>query len=204
MLRKRNRLKQAIVILSVVFLVGCSKPNSANIELRKKNQELQTKVDQLQKRYQGDQATIASLQSQKGSLPTLPTTRMAELFTCTGLEINKLTGYRKDGLKVYVVPTDAAGDVLKTAGAVTVEAYDLARKDQPLLGRWEFPVADAGKNWYESMIVRGYALTCDIAQPTAPSEITIRATFTDALTQRTFTAQRVIKTEAQAIAPETR
>lgn len=186
-------------ILLLFLLGGCFGPNKTNVELRKKNQDLQSKVDQLERRHKGDQATIASLQQEKGAvLPTLPTTRMAELFTVTGIDINKLTGFRNDGLKVYVQPTDASGDVLKSAGDLVVEAYDLAKKDQPLLGRWEFPVKDAAVNWYASWVVTGYAVTVPLERPATAAEITVRATFTDALTQRTFTAQRVIKTEAAA------
>jgi outer membrane murein-binding lipoprotein Lpp len=199
-----NRLV-ALAILTPLLTVGCRGPNKANIELRKKNQDLQTKVDQLERNRQADQATIAALQKDKGVVvQQLPTTQVSQLFTVTGVDINKLTGFRKEGLKVYVVPNDAAGDVLKAAGTVTVEAYDLGRKDQPLLGRWEFPTEQAGANWYSSWVVSGYALTCPLDPPTQPTEITIRATFTDALTQRTFTAQRVVKTEAQAIAPDSR
>lgn len=194
-----------LVILTPLFALGCGGPNKANVELRKKNQELQSRIDELERRHQGDQATIAALQREKGVVvDQLPIQRMAELFTVTGIEIHKLTGFRNDGLKVYVVPTDAAGDVLKAAGDLVVEAYDLSRKEQPLLGRWEFPLDQAAAHWYSSWVVAGYALTCPLSPPAQAAEITVRATFTDALTQRTFTAQRVIKTESQAAAPATR
>jgi hypothetical protein len=187
----------------VVALVGCRGPDKANIELRKENQALKEQIEKQGRRHQADLAQIAALQAEKGSaVQTLPATRMAELFTVTAVDINKLTGFRKDGLKVYVSPTDEAGDVIKAAGSVTIDAYDLAKGEQAHLGHWEFPLKDAASNWYQSWIVHGYALQTPLQPPESAKEITVRASYTDALTQRTFTDQRVIRTTV--IAAESR
>ncbi len=179
----------------MVALVGCRGPDKANIELRKENQALKDQVENQARRHQADQAQIAALQTEKGSaVETLPTTRLAELFTVSGIDINKLTGFRKDGLKVYISPTDDAGDIIKAAGSLTIDAFDLSKGSEAHLGHWEFPLQDAAKNWYQSWIVHGYALQTPLQPPELVKEITVRASYTDALTQRTFTNQRVIKT----------
>ena len=179
----------------MVALVGCRGPDKANIELRKENQALKDQVENQARRHQADQAQIAALQTEKGSaVETLPTTRLAELFTVSGIDINKLTGFRKDGLKVYISPTDDAGDIIKAAGSLTIDAFDLSKGSEAHLGHWEFPLKDAANNWYQSWIVHGYALQTPLQPPELVKEITVRASYTDALTQRTFTNQRVIKT----------
>jgi hypothetical protein len=182
-----------MVILAVAGLVGCGRPNQANIELRKKNQDLENRIQQLSAQRQADQATIAALEKEKGTLPTLPTERLDQLFTVAGLEIDKLTGFRKEGLKIYVTPVDKHGDVLKAAGSITVSAFDLSKGEEALLGKWEFPLQDAGENWYQSWIVTGYALTCPLSPPPSPTDVTVRVSFTDALTGRTINAQWVVK-----------
>jgi len=196
------KLTPAIAILALLSTAGCFGPNKANVDLRKKNQELSQKVETLTKQHEADLAYLATADQKQGAVPRLSADRLNELFTASTVEVDKLSNWRDGLLKVYVVPIDAAGDTLKAAGAVTVEAYDLAKADKPLLGKWEFPAADAGKNWYDSFVVRGYALNCPIASPLDASEITIRATFVDSLTQRTLTAQRVIKVAPAAIAPK--
>jgi hypothetical protein len=196
--KRRNSLARLLVIFALAGLVGCGKPNQASIELRKKHQELERRIQTLDAQRRADQATIAALEKDKGTLPTLPSERMDQLFTVAGLEIDKLTGFRKEGLKVYATPVDKRGDILKTAGSLTVSAFDLSKGPESLLGQWEFPLKDAGDNWYQSWIVTGYALTCPLTPPASPAEITVRVSFTDALTGRSISAQRVVKATVAA------
>ena len=83
---------------------------------------------------------------------------------------------------------------------VRMDAGELSRQE---LQRWVanrfyyqrcIPLKDAASNWYQSWIVHGYALQTPLQPPESAKEVTVRATYTDALTQRTFTDQRVIKT----------
>jgi hypothetical protein len=181
----------AIALTISAVLAGC-RPNKANVQLRKQNQELQSKVDLLSQQHAADQASLMAKDKQSGAPSTLSTEKLNQLFTVTKIDINKLTSVRPEGLKVYVTPRDEAGDPLKTAGAITVEAFDLSRSDKPLLGKFEFPAADASKHWYESIVVRGYVLLCPLQSAVTGPEINVRVTFVDSLTDRTLTAQRVI------------
>src|SRR5688572_26030648 len=100
-------------------IVGCSKPNQGAIITRKQNQELRTQIEQLQRQHEADVATIKSLEARgngAATVPTLPNERVAQLFTATGLQFGRLTGFDPDDLgsiKVYVVPTDGAGEPIK-------------------------------------------------------------------------------------------
>src|SRR3954469_16777996 len=73
------------------FLFGCSQPNTANIELRKKIDELQSQNEQLRRQHEADQATVAGLKGAT-TVPSLAEDRLAQLFTTHGLKFGRLTG----------------------------------------------------------------------------------------------------------------
>ena len=99
---------------------GCGKPNAANIELRKQNQQLTQQIEDLDRRHQADVARIRTLESQQESLPTLPQERLDKLFTTHGIRFGKLTGGfdadpkqpGDEAVKIYLVPFDAQGNDL--------------------------------------------------------------------------------------------
>jgi len=150
----------------------------------------------LKQQHDGALASLAAKDKQGSSVSTLPSDRLGQLFTVTRIDIGSLTAMRDSGLKVYVIPRDAEGDVIKSAGAISVDAFDLSKTDKPQMGHWDFAITDAGKNWYESIIVRGYALTCPLQANSNGSDLTVRVSFTDALTQRVLTAQKVVTAPA--------
>ncbi len=185
----RQRLSLVAVLLASA--IGCGGPNKANVELRKQNQHLHEELKVLKQQNEGNLATIAANSGSRG-VNSLTGEQLSELFTVTKIDIASLSAIREGGLKIYVTPRDADGDTIKSAGAIIVEAFDLSHGDKPQIGHWEFPAQGAGKNWYESWIVRGYALECPLSTPSATAEVTIRVTFTDTLTHRVLTAQKVI------------
>lgn len=191
----------ALYLLALVA-GGCGSPNQANIGLRKQVQELQTQVNQLQVQRQGDQQTIQGLRDRQGTLPTLPSARLDQLFTTHGLEFGRLTGGADldpakpgdEGFVLYIVPTDGAGEKLKAAGSFDIEAFDLAEPKHPLLGHWHVNLAQSRETWTGALLQYNYVLTCpwQSKHPRHP-DITIKVTFFDELTQTPFTAQKVIR-----------
>jgi hypothetical protein len=179
------------------FVVSCSSPNKANIELRKQNVELRTQVENLQRQHEADVAAIRAAEARGGTtVPALPSERLADLFTVHGLQFGKLTGVdpdRANALKVYVVPTDGAGEPIKAAGSFVVDAFDLSAGADVRLGRWEFPVREAAKNWFGKGLLYTYVLPLPLEKPAGHGEITLRVTFRDGLTGREFSGQRVVK-----------
>ena len=201
-----------IVLMLLCCIGGCNTPNQANIELRKQNQTLQNQIDTLQRQHSADVADINALQSHATTVPVLPQKRLAELFTVHGLKFGRLTGGADldpskpgdEGLKIYITPIDEAGEQLKAAGAFTVEAFDLANKDHPLVGSWRFPLSEAAHNWYGRALLYCYVLTCPWQHgPPAHADLTIKVTFTDALTQRYFIAQEIVKIRVPPEAKQT-
>ena len=197
----RGFVIRGFVILAALLFAGCGAPNRANIELRKQVQQLQAQVNELQVEHGADQRVIAGLRDRNGTLPTLPSSRLEQLFTTHGLQFGRLTGGAKldpnepgdDGFVVYVVPTDETGDKLKAAGSFDIDAFDLDEPKAPLIGHWHFDTAQAKQAWTGSLFLYDYVLTCPWQRrvPRHPN-LTIKVRFFDELTQTPFTEQKVI------------
>jgi outer membrane murein-binding lipoprotein Lpp len=203
-----DRVFSAIFVISAIFaslvLSGCGSPSAVNIKLRKENQALRTKIEDLERRHNADVASIRAHESSATTVPSLPQAQLEKLFTVHGIQFGRLTGPADwdpsspgdDGLKIYVTPTDNAGQQLKAAGAIVVEAFDLAaggNGENVRIGRWEFPLEDASKHWIGQALVYAYVLQVPWQQRPQHSDLTVKVTFTDALTGRTFGEQKVVK-----------
>jgi hypothetical protein len=190
------------IFLFPLLLAACTTPNKANILLRKQNQDLHDRVARLERTQEADRAKIVGLESAATTLPSLPPDRLDELFTVHGLRIGRLSGGAvldsakpgDEGLKVYVVPTDQAGEDIKAAGSFTIEAFDLAREKDQKVGRWDFDLKQSKKDWYGSLLY-SYVLTCPWQKVPTHSKLTVKITFTDALTGRRFQTQRGVDVE---------
>ena len=193
----------ALLAMLVAYAGGCGKPSAANIALRKENAELRSKIADFERRHQADVAALRAGGSAT-TVPSLPQDRLERLFTVHGIQFGRLTGSADwdsstpgdDGLKVYITPTDGAGQQLKAAGSFVVEAFDLARGDNARIGRWEFPLDQAEKNWFGRALLYGYVLQCPWQQRPEHPDLTLKVSFTDALTGRVFMEQKVVKINA--------
>jgi hypothetical protein len=205
------RPRFACVVILAALTGGCVKPSGANIELRKQNQELRDKLAAAEKAREGDAQTIRALEGRVGTVPTLPKERLDRLFTVHGLSLGRLTGGLDEdphkpgdeGIKVYAAPTDDQGEPLKAAGSFTIEAFDLANAQSPLLGKWTFDTAAARAAWNGAMFSYQYILKCPWPQtgPPAHEELTLKVTFTDELTGRQFDTQKVIRVKLPVPSP---
>jgi hypothetical protein len=190
------------------IVTGCGGPNAVNIELRRQNQSLAAQVQKLNQQHEGDLRVITGLRERQGSLLTLPTTRLAQLFTTHSIEFGRLTGGvdldpskpGDEGLAIYAVPHDQYGQMLKAAGSFDVEAFDLAEPANQQIGKWHFTLDQSKDAWNGWALAYAYALICPWQAAPHHSDITVRITFFDELTQTPFTAQRVIHVNLPAAA----
>src|SRR5215212_4671246 len=81
-----------VFVAASALASACAKPNAVNITLRKENQTLRNRVEQLEREAAGAKATIASLESKSTTVPVLPNERVEQLFTVHGLQFGRLTG----------------------------------------------------------------------------------------------------------------
>ena len=191
-----------ISVLSLFLVIGgCSSPSAANNKLRIENQQLQTQLDAAKTEIETNRATIHSLESKTGTLPTLPQDRLEKLFTTASIKLGKLTsGDNWDstkpadtGIKVQVTPIDGQGDQLKSAGSFSIDAFDLDQPDGTRIGHWTFDAAESRQRWFGGALL--YAYVFQLPWQTIPTrhELTLKVTFTDELTGRQFTKQQPIK-----------
>jgi hypothetical protein len=198
---------------AVTLLCGCGKPNAANIELRKQNQQLREQLATAQTEKQG---LLDSLHATNTTPPTIRSAVVApqaldNLFTAHGLSFGRLTGGADldptqpgdEGIKVYVVPTDQHGDPIKSAGTFVVEAFNLDRHDDVRVGRWEFDATQTMQAWHGRGLLYTYVLTCPWQSVVESRELTIKIDFVDTLTGRQLSAQRSVKINPPGPTPAT-
>lgn len=176
---------------------GCGKPSAVNIELRKENQTLRSRVAELEREYAARQQDASH--SSTTSPATLPADKLDRLFTTHGIAIGRLSGptiidkasNRPDGLRVYTTPIDAQGDPFKATGSFTIEVFDLTA-DQPRLQKWTVDMADSRSRWRGGAMLYTYVLEFPWEDIPTDRELLLKVTFTDELTGRTFSAERKI------------
>lgn len=196
--------------VAALFVAGCGSPSAANIQLRKENTSLRNELGVNKRQRVADLATIKALQKQNPSVPSLDTDRLDKLYTAHGVQFGRLTGGAdldptnkgQDGLKVYVVPTDASGEQLKAAGSFTVEAFDLNAKPARI-GTWFFDTDQAKTLWVGGGLIYDYVLPCPWQTVPEDRKLTVKVTFTDELTQRQFTAEKKIELSRLPVLPAT-
>ncbi|MDB5327336.1 MAG: hypothetical protein JWM57_2905 [Phycisphaerales bacterium] len=192
-----NRRLQNLIRITIAggmssVVLGCFAPSSANIKLRKELQAQQVEIDQLKREHAADAAGRRALATTgPSSTAALSPELAAALFTTHGIRLGRLTGQDDKGLVIHLIPTDDAGDDLKAAGSITVEAFDLAAEGKRV-SAWQFDAAQARSLWNGSGLRYEYVVPCPWTEKPASGQITLKVTFTDALTGRVFDTQQVV------------
>jgi len=199
---------KAKLFLSAAFLflfAGCGPDQQAyqsqlqdKIDsLKLQNMELNQHVEQLQKQNE-------QLRRQNKTLAGLdPQFRYENLYDLQAVNIHNYTNlYDKDDngsfekLIVYVQPMDTRGDIVKAAGTVEVELWDL-NQDQAnaQIGQWQILPDQLQQLWFSSIASTNYRLTFDLDEPIDDYDqpLTVNVAFTDHLTGKTFQQQKVIE-----------
>ncbi len=190
-------------------LLGCGAPSSVNIELRKQNQTLQGKVDQLTTQHKSDLDALAACQRSHPTTASLGPDELAQLVTTHGLKIGSLTGGDNPDttasfdsvLKVYAVPLDEDGVPIRAAGSFKIEAFDLQTPNKPAIGTWTFDRTETKNYFYSTLMLYTYVLTCPWQSNPAHAGLTLRVTFDDALTGREFVQQVQTKVRPPSTRP---
>ncbi len=167
-------------------------------ELGRENASLKAKLHELRLSAAEQEQLIQRLRG-------LGEKRLALLFTVTRIELGRYTAGADldgkpghDGVRVYLRPLDRDGHAIKAAGSVTVRLFDLDRQGDNLLGTCEFPVEKIAAHWHGGFGTYHYRFDCPWKRPPTGREVTVRAVFTDYLTGRSFTAQKLLKVRPPA------
>lgn len=187
-----------------VAMGGCAN-YAKNAPLYSQNVSLTNANSHLKNQLASAKMELADIKAQLAAktprLATLPPQRLAELFTVSAVRIASDTGtaHLKDspahnGFRVFVKTLMQGGMILPASGWFTIQAFDLSSGvKHPLIGRWTFSPAESKKCWYGLFGLNEFGFNCPWKNPPLHPRVTFRVKFTDALTGRSFTAQRVLR-----------
>jgi len=191
----------------LVFTIGCE--NAGTPGKSSPSQQVQQLTEQkadLQKQLEQARTENERLKKQVETLSNLPVDKRADaVYHLQAVKIGRFTNLYdedKDGTKeklvVYVQPVDETGDVIKAAGAVEVQLWDLNKKEsEALIGQWRIEPNEIKKLWFDSIVATSYRLTFDVAGKveTLDKPLTVKVAFADYLSGRTFTEQFILRPE---------
>jgi len=187
----------------LVIAAGCENAGS-RASTAKEIQMLKQEKPQLTRQIEQSKSETERLKEHIQVLSALSPEAKLEYFD--RLWRIRITGYtnlydkdkdgRKEKLIVYIQPIDRDGDIIKAAGAVDVQLWDLNKEQgQALLGQWHVAPNELKKLWLAKFLTTNYRLTFDVADKIDEYEepLTVKVTFTDYLTGKVFKEQKVIK-----------
>jgi len=192
----------AIVICTMLsFTAGCETSNlrvaiaSEVVELKQQNRQCEDKLKKSQAQVEELKKQVATLSELKSGL------KLESIYNLQSVKITRYTGLyeneagKKERLIVYIQPIDDDGDIIKAAGAVDVQLWDLNRTEKPLLAQWHIAPAELKKMWVATIISINYRLPFDVGDKIADvkGDLTVKVTFTDHIFGKVFTAEYVVK-----------
>lgn len=188
-----------VVGLLLLVAGGCDQATSC-LDVRQEAEQLQRALRDRDDRLAAQQATIDELTQQLGVARRISEDDLKRIYYPERLEIDRLTGGYEldgqpgdDGVTVYLKPIDRYGDVLKVAGDVVIQLYDLAAPPgENLIGQYPVGIDQLAKLWHGQLMTGHYTVKCpwpDAAHAPRNPEITVRAVFVDYLTKRVVSAQ---------------
>ncbi len=199
-----SRLRLFSLTLCAAMLLagmpGCGQNKVA--QLRSKLQSSESQLEKSTTLLANRETTISELRKQLIAAQGLDPKRWERAYRPTDLRIASLSGGADydgkpgdDGVTVYLQPLDRDGDVIKVAGEIRVQLYDLAAQPgRQLIAEYRIPADKSGDAWYGKLMTQHFTIKCP--WPSAPplhTEITIYAVFIDNLTNYVVTAQTTCK-----------
>ena len=197
------RILVFLIGLYVCLIAGCQNdsskisPAEQIVQLRQQNTQLteQLKTSQSLNRVAAEQIETLSQLSTDERLKNIYQTKKIRITRYTNIfDKNKDSLYEK--LIVYIKPIDQDGDIVKATGDVDIQLWNLDKTgDEALMGEWNISADQLKKLWIDTIVTINYRLEFDlneeIEKPTTP--LTVKVVFTDYITGKTFTEQKIIK-----------
>ncbi len=194
-----GRARAAVAaVLGCVIAAGCY--TSTQGDVQRENRALREALRKRDDQIAAQAATIEQLNRQLTVARGLSADDLKKVFYPERIEIDRLSGGADydgrpgdDGVTVHLRPIDRDGDVIKVAGDIYIQLFDLAAPpDRNLIGEYRIPADQVGKLWHGKLLTGHYTIKCPWPGPPPENpEITIRAVFVDYLTRRVVSAQAV-------------
>ena len=198
----KRRIEIVIMIALGITLTGCGggKQHQTDLlsECEQENTTLSAQVQTLK-------SENTELTEQVNTLSKLDArTRLESLDTLKKICIGKHSGFydkNEDGknetLVVYLEPLDTVQDFVKAIGAVKIELWDLDEiSEKAKLSEWTLKPSDLHKTWGGTIFHSYYRIKLPLEDiPLENEEYTVKVTFTDYLSGKVLTDQKVLKTQ---------
>ncbi len=193
------------LLLVIVFTGGCGNAGGrSKSAVSQQVENLSQEKSELENRLEQSRKENEELQRQMAVLAALPGDKRAEaIYILKEVRIGRYTNLfdedkngTREALIVYVKPIDDTGDVIKAAGAINVQLWDLSRpSNEALLAEWKVGSEELKKLWFDSIAMTGYRLKFDVSGIAAKFDnpLTVKVVFTDYLSGKVFTEQKTIK-----------
>lgn len=187
----------------LIFTPGCLEINKEQTNLAEQIDKLKEQNAQLQKQVEQVKDENEELKGQVQVLSGVPEQVKGEnLYHLKKIKIGRYTNLYdkdKDGEKerliVYIQPIDEDGDIIKAAGYVSVQLWNLSKeRDQALLCKGHVEPEELKKLWFSALMTHyrlEFNVTGKIDEFKDP--LTVKVAFTDYLTGKVFKEQKVIK-----------
>jgi len=201
------RLAAATVMTACITLAACMPPRTPADETTAKTL---TEVETLRTRNARLREQLSRKDRQILTLQGLGEKRLGQLYTVRRIRLGASTGGADtdgepgdDAVKVVIEPIDQHGSVIKAAGSVKVQVFDLAAPEaKNLLAESRDDPNTVTDHWVGGFMGGYFTFTCPLPATPDHSELTVRVEFVEYLTGKTFTAQKVVKIALPA-KPET-
>ncbi len=192
----------ALLSFSLLLFSGCNSGEQYT-KLHTKIDNLSEENNMLKSQIADANSEIEELKKRIVVLQDLPDdvkgTNLYHLENVVIQNYSGLFGENKDGepntLIVRLQPIDSHGDIIKAAGSVDVELWNLNKpENQSLIGKWHVGVEELKKDW-NNFIITDYKLSFDISGKIKKFDqpLTIKMNFTDYLSGKVFQQQKVIE-----------
>jgi hypothetical protein len=189
----------------LLILAGCAYDQQAyQTQLRNTVDSLKLENTELTRQVEKLQEQNKQLTQQNKTLAGIdPQFRFENLYNLKNVKIHKYTNLydkNEDGtfekLIVYIQPMDEQGDIVKAAGTVDIQLWDLNKEDsEAKLGQWQISPDQLQKLWFATLVTINYRLTFDLDEPidNYDQPLTVIVSFADHLTGKTFQQQKTIE-----------
>jgi hypothetical protein len=193
--QKPSRLAIAVLLLCALRLAGCASRGNVEIleaELRQEEharEQLSEQLRQSQEELKIARTDAAALRTQLADRrqTALSPEQADVLYRAEAIKFGMLltSGQERDGqpgddaLSVLITPVDVHGDLVKLAGDVELELFDMTRSpERQRLGRWRYPVEEVREHWHKGFMSAGYLFQVEWETPPTSPELTLHARLT--------------------------
>jgi len=195
-----------LLAIPAILLAGCGIGSERKHPLELKVEALQREKAELAGNVEQCQVENEQLRQQVKAMTALPRDSHENPYKLTSVRIARFTGFydkdedgRREKLFVYLQPLDDTGDIVKAAGTVHVQLWNLEDPNgQALLGQWQIQPTELRKLWIAAL-VSDYRIPFDVSltPELLARPLTVKVTFTDYLTGEIFRDQHVIQPRPQ-------